>query len=163
MENHLAMPIRPFHPKDQSAVRSLVLTGLGDHFGEIDETMNPDLDDISAAYTANGHLVFVWEEAGRIVATGTMLREAPGIGRIVRISVASDQRGKGIGKAMVAHLLQAARERGDRQVLLETNHDWTDAIGLYRACGFVDQRLEDGDLHMAIDLASVRPASPAVS
>src|SRR5690242_17481186 len=39
--------LRQFAPHDASAMRQLVLAGLGDHFGIIDETMNPDLDDIT--------------------------------------------------------------------------------------------------------------------
>ncbi|CAA9269377.1 MAG: hypothetical protein AVDCRST_MAG93-2561, partial [uncultured Chloroflexia bacterium] len=40
------LAIRPFTPADQKAARDLVLDGLGEHFGWIDTSRNPDLDDI---------------------------------------------------------------------------------------------------------------------
>lgn len=38
--------VRPFETRDQVAARKLILSGLGEHFGFIDERLNPDLDDI---------------------------------------------------------------------------------------------------------------------
>jgi len=40
-----AILIRPFASGNQTAVRALVLAGLKDHFGELDPTLNRDLDD----------------------------------------------------------------------------------------------------------------------
>src|SRR6476469_9443058 len=102
-----SLMFRPFQPSDQAAVRGLVLAGLGDHFGTIDETMNPDLDDIAAAYVALGHLVVVVELEGELAGTGTLMQEEPGAGRLVRMSVKRDLRGRGIGKKLVHHLLAA--------------------------------------------------------
>jgi ribosomal protein S18 acetylase RimI-like enzyme len=144
--------IRPFRGEDQQTVRTLVLAGLGDHFGEIDETMNPDLDDITATYVLPGHRVVVAEYGGAIVGAGTLVEEAVGIGRLVRMSVARGQRGRGIGRKLVSHLLDEARNRGYRRVLVETTDDWQDAIGLYRACGFQTEGFRDGDIHMYLDL-----------
>jgi ribosomal protein S18 acetylase RimI-like enzyme len=145
--------IRDFRPEDQPVVRALVLGGLGDHFGTIDETKNPDLDDIPTAYVAKGSKVIVAELGAEIVGAGTLIEEHPGIGRLVRMSVAKGQRGRGIGRNLVSYLLEEARRRGYRRVLVETTDDWQDAIGLYRACGFQTEGFRDGDIHMYLDLA----------
>ncbi len=42
--------IKPFESEDQEAVQSLILAGLAEHWGEIDPTLNPDLNDIGAYY-----------------------------------------------------------------------------------------------------------------
>ena len=63
--------ISDFRPGDQDEVRSLILTGLGEHWGSIDETVNPDLDDIGAAY-GHGRTIVVRID-GAIVATGTVV------------------------------------------------------------------------------------------
>lgn len=144
--------IRDFRPDDQAIVRDLVLAGLGDHFGQIDETMNPDLDDIDGTYVATGGKVVVAEFAGAIVGAGTLIEEHPGVGRLVRMSVAKGQRGRGIGRGLVGHLLDEARRRGYGRVLVETTDDWQDAIGLYTACGFKTDGFRDGDIHMYLDL-----------
>ncbi len=143
---------RPFRHEDQQAVRALVLAGLGDHFGTIDPTMNPDLDDIWSSYVARGAEVLVIEVGGEIVATGTLAVESPATGRLVRMSVAKSARGQGLGRLLVNRLLDTARERAMTRVLVETNHDWWDAIGLYRACGFQEIGVWSGDRHFALDL-----------
>jgi ribosomal protein S18 acetylase RimI-like enzyme len=147
-----AITIRPFAPADQTATRRLVLNGLGDHFGHIDETMNPDLDDIETHYLIPGHCFVLAERDGTIVGAGALVEESPGTGRLVRMSVDRAHRGRGIGRALVTHLVAEARARGYCRVVIETNDDWWDAIGLYRASGFVEFDRHSGGIHMALEL-----------
>lgn len=148
--------IRVFHPEDQPAARELVLTGLGEHFGTIDYTMNPDVDDIQAHYVETGAQFLVVERDGRLVGTGALVPETPGVGRLVRMSVDRRERGQGIGRALVEELLAEARLRDYHQVVCETTHDWDDAIALYRRTGFRELGVWDGDRHFAIDLVLTR-------
>lgn len=145
--------LRHFAPADQDAVRALVLAGLADHFGELDPTLNHDLDDIAANYVDRGAEVIVAERDGRIIGAGTLMRESPGVGRLVRMSVAREARGQGLGKRLVRHFIEIARARGDHRLLAETNDDWRDAIALYRACGFQDDHVANGEAHFSLDLA----------
>ena len=87
-----------------------------------------------------------------MVATGALVAEDARTGRLVRMSVAHAHRREGLGRLMVAHLLAAARQRGYSHVLLETNADWHDARALYRACGFVEEVLAGGLVHMRLHL-----------
>lgn len=127
---------RPFVAADQAAVRSLILAGLGEHFGHVDETLNPDLDDIAASYLAHGSIFLVAERDGRIIGTGALVPGEDGTGQIVRVSVAPDARRHGIARRIVARLFAVAAARGLTQLLVETNHDWHAAIALYERCGF---------------------------
>src|SRR5690242_11084261 len=102
--------IRPFIRADQAAARRLILDGLAEHFGWLDATLNPDLDDIWAHYVANGALFVVAEIDGVPVGTGALVPEGTG-GRLVRISVAPAQRRRGVGRAVVDDLVRAARAR----------------------------------------------------
>ena len=77
-----------------SAVRSLILAGLGEHFGFVDESMNPDLDDIQTVYVDVGACFVIAEIAGDLAGTGALIEEEPGIGRLVRMSVSPVYRGK---------------------------------------------------------------------
>jgi GNAT superfamily N-acetyltransferase len=128
--------IRHFAPADQTTVRAIVNAGLGEHFGYVDERYNPDLDDITASYLDKGHVFVVAEHAGFIVGTGALVVEDARTGRLVRMSVIPEHRGKGIGRALVQRLIDLARRRGLARLVVETNRDWADATGLYRACGF---------------------------
>jgi GNAT superfamily N-acetyltransferase len=146
--------IRPFDAEDQHTARRLILDGLGEHFGFIDESYNPDINDILATYITAGETFVVAEIDGTIVGTGALITERAGVGRLVRMSVAREQRRQGIGRALVAHLVEQARARGFAQLVLETNQGWHDAIGLYRACGFSEAARTDGLVHMVMDLRS---------
>jgi putative acetyltransferase len=150
------LTIRPFQAADQAAARRLVLTGLGEHFGFIDETANPDLDDIQMHYVDPGHQFVLAEIDGQIIGTGALIEEEPRTGRLVRMSVDANYRGRGIGKTLVRYLIDVARERGYTRLLTETNDDWYDAIGLYRACGFETEGFRDGDIHLWLDLTQVQ-------
>ena len=145
----MGLNIRPFRQVDQPAARSLILAGLADHFGRLDETLNPDVDDIMASYVSPGGEFAIAEIGGELVATGGLAGEGANVGRIVRMSVGQDHRRKGIGRAMVAHLLEAARRRGYANVHVETNHDWPDAVGLYTSCGFIEYNRDDVSVYLA--------------
>lgn len=147
-ENNSLLRLRPFTFYDQAAARALILAGLGEHFGFIDESLNPDLDDIWQSYVQPGHLFLVAELDDCLVGTGALIQETPDTGRIVRLSVSQAQRRAGIGRALLEHLLQAGRERGYRQIVVETNHDWHDAIGLYRRCGFVEYGRDEESVYL---------------
>ena len=148
--------IRPYTRADQAAARRLIRGGLAEHFGLLDETLNPDLDDIWAHYVANGALFVVAEIGGVPVGTGALVPEGSG-GRLVRISVAPEQRRRGLGRALVDHLVGAARARGWPQVLVATNHDWYDAIALYQRYGFREYARDAEEVHMVLDLAALPP------
>ncbi len=112
----MTVTIRAFRPDDQEAARILILAGLGEHFGFIDESMNPDLDDIQRSYKANGAVFVVAEARGGIVGTGALIEKAPETGRLVRMSVSPHHRGKGIGRALVGRLLSEAPREGIYQL-----------------------------------------------
>ncbi|HET7056800.1 MAG TPA: GNAT family N-acetyltransferase [Thermomicrobiales bacterium] len=144
--------IRPFASADQAAVRTLVLAGLQDHWGTLDPTLNPDLNDIADWYASLDGYTVVAEIDDQIVGTGTMHRADDQTGVLVRMSVSRDHRGRGIGKALVSALADRARLRGYSRLVCETTDTWQDAIALYRATGFtiIDQR--NGDYHFEMQL-----------
>ncbi len=148
------MRIRPFEPRDQETARMLILAGLGEHFGWIDETRNPDLDDIAANYIQRGSIFIVAEIDGKLVGTAALIPESKDTGRIVRVSVSQMQRRKGIGRVLVSHLLDAARYKGFAQVRVSTDNGWEDAIGLYGHCGFTEYKRDEIGVYFVRELAA---------
>jgi len=63
--------------------------------------------------------------------------EPPDVGEIKRLFVRPQARKIGAGKALVAAILATARERGYREVKLDTLPSMEGAIALYRSFGFV--------------------------
>jgi ribosomal protein S18 acetylase RimI-like enzyme len=150
--NEDGIEIRLFRPEDQQAAQNVILLGLGEHFGQVDPVLNPDLNNIRKAYLEAGHTFFVADAAGRVVGTGALVRESAHVGRIVRVSVAPTHRRQGIGRAMVGHLLQHSRESGLHTLLVETNTDWYGAIRLYLAHGFQEYERDEQSVHLRLSL-----------
>ena len=67
---------------------------------------------------------------GRVLGTGRLLPD----GHIGRMAVLRQARGTGVGSALLQALMQAARARGDREVVLSAQ---THAVPFYERFGFV--------------------------
>ena len=151
-EKYMEIQIRPFRPLDQEVVKKLILEGLGEHFGRINPDLNPDLNDIHVSYVEAGHYFVVAEIEGEIVGTAALITESPEVGRIVRVTVSQKQRRSGIGRQLVKHLMNKAIKKGFSQILVETNHDWFDAIRLYQRCGFEEYDRDEESVYLSINL-----------
>jgi YbgC/YbaW family acyl-CoA thioester hydrolase len=77
--------------------------------------------------------VVVSNRLGAPVATGRLLREAPGVSKIGRVSVKRSLRGTGVGQLALQALITAATDRGDHEVIL---HAQASATRFYLAQGF---------------------------
>jgi ribosomal protein S18 acetylase RimI-like enzyme len=117
----------------QDAFKWLVLDGMAERWGSVDESLNTDLDDIDIHYGKDCVLVAL--DGPLVVGTGILLLRAPE-GEIVRMSVLRDYRRRGIAKKLLGELLRLASEYGVDRVLVETNAKWTEAQNLYEASGF---------------------------
>ena len=73
---------------------------------------------------------------GMPVATGRLLQQAPGVGRIGRMAVDRALRGSGVGRQLIQALQQAAFERGDRRIVLSAQRS---AEGFYQRLGYVPE------------------------
>lgn len=138
-----AIELRDFERRDQPRVRRLVLEGLGEHWGSIDESLNRDLDDIAASYVSGRTVVALLQ--GEVVGTGTVVSRDASSAEIVRMSVASSCRRSGVGRALVEELIRTARTWSSQRVVLETSSGWTDTIAFYLACGFGTTGVRDGE------------------
>ena len=82
----------------------------------------------------------VWTawEGGQLLGCGALKELTPVHGEIKSMRTADTHRGKGVGRAMLAHLLAVARERGYERVSLETGATpaFLPALRLYESAGF---------------------------
>lgn len=69
---------------------------------------------------------------GEAIGTGRLLPD----GHIGRMAVLRDWRGKGVGRVLLSHLLDAARHRGLEQLVLNAQ---TSAMDFYRRLGFTPE------------------------
>lgn len=148
-----SITLRLFQPADQQAVKSLVLAGLVEHWGVLDASKNPDLDDIAASYASGAFLVACQD--GEIIASGALLPHPEGTAEIVRMSVASNFRRRGIGRMVLDALVEQARRSGCRRIVLETTETWQDAISFYLGYGFHITHHKDGDVFFCMELSRI--------
>lgn len=87
-------------------------------------------------------LIFVGSTNGEIVATAQVTFVTSLVGRgstrmiIEAVQTRTDMRGKGIGALLIAHCLQAGRQRGAASAQLTSNNKRSDAHRFYERLGF---------------------------
>jgi GNAT superfamily N-acetyltransferase len=131
-------------PHNQHEARGLILAGLAEHWGSVDPTLNPELDDMVQSY-GHGRTVVVRGAAGTVVGTATILPRPGNRAEILRMSVATEVRRQGLGRRMVTELLATARQWGADCVVLETTSAWSEVVQFYLSCGFAITHTEAGD------------------
>ena len=146
----MKVEICPFSNAYQEQVRDFILCGLSERWGELDETANPDIDDIESNYGSDNFFIACCD--GRLVGTGGLSAESSSVVRIVRMWIQKDLRRSGIGTMIIQHLLSQARLKKYSRVVLETTSTWSDAISFYQKHGFEIEEYRDGDTHFQINL-----------
>lgn len=143
--------ILSFQPADQPAAKTLILDGLVEHWGVLDESKNPDLDDIGTSY-ADGTFLVAWLD-DEIIGTGAFKPHSARQVEIVRMSIKKELRRQGIGRQMLDELLRRATQAGYAEVILETTETWQDVIDFYLDYGFTITHYLDGDVYFKMRLA----------
>ena len=118
----------------------------------IDEQKIPKEMEWDEADRACVHAVAL-NRLGMPLATGRLLQHAPRVARIGRMASVQALRGSGLGRQVLDALMQAARARGDTEVLL---HAQTSASAFYARAGFAPRGLvfdEAGIAHIEMTRA----------
>jgi YbgC/YbaW family acyl-CoA thioester hydrolase len=112
--------------RDAQAIRTAVF---------VDEQKIPaemEWDEVDASCV---HAVAV-NRFGFPLATGRLLEHVPGVAKIGRMAVVRTMRGSRIGRSVLDALMNAARVRGDREVVL---HAQQSAAPFYARAGFTER------------------------
>jgi predicted GNAT family N-acyltransferase len=92
------------------------------------------------AHDASSLHALAWTAGNAVIGTGRLLpserHAGRSIGHVGRMAVLAPWRGQGAGSAILGALVEAARQRGDREVALAAQ---VQAVGFYRAHGFVEE------------------------
>jgi molybdenum cofactor guanylyltransferase len=129
----LAVEIVPFRPEHTAGFAGLVETTLREFGFEPDPELDGDLGDPGATYAALWIALVDDQVAGSVA-----LRDGgDGVYVLKRMYLDPSQRGRGIGKRLLATALDWARANGAEVVSLDTTERMVAARGLYEAAGFV--------------------------
>ncbi|KAJ7353558.1 acyl-CoA N-acyltransferase [Mycena albidolilacea] len=77
---------------------------------------------------------------GVIVCKQSIHRESANRGYIAMLSVSKDWRKRGIASALVKNSLDAMKEDGVEEIVLETEYDNSAALSLYESLGFIREK-----------------------
>lgn len=114
--------------------------GLETRYGfrlPVQEAVERDLGSIAKFQPPDGRLLLAFED-DVAVGTAAMQRIGPETAEIKRMWVDPSHRRAGTGRAMLDHLIAAARTAGYGRIRLDSPDFMTSAHALYRSRGFVD-------------------------
>src|SRR5262249_14449887 len=92
---------------------------------------------LNPAEVAEGAGAFlVARRGGQAAGCGALRRLAEGVGELKRMYVCPEERGRGIGRRILAVLEAEARALGLRRIVLETGVRQAEALALYEGAGY---------------------------
>jgi ribosomal protein S18 acetylase RimI-like enzyme len=132
--------------RHEADLRALWTTYLEEGATPVKEELGIEMDIPTIVENDLRHLVQFSPPAGRlllavegdaVLGCGCLRRLAPEIAEVKRMYLRPEARGRGIGRQLLAGLLDAARQAGYREARLDSGQFMTDAHSLYRAAGFI--------------------------
>ena len=132
--------IRPARPDDDRAIAAIV-ADVAAEFGYAAVRDDPDLRSIANAYPGGWRQFFVVESDGRVLGCGGFAPLAgsnpnDAIAELRMMYFRPELRGRGAGRTLVRHLLEAMLHAGYRLCYLETATSMAAARKVYEAAGF---------------------------
>lgn len=97
----------------------------------------PSAEEASATFGPPHGLFLVATVDGETVGCGGVQFLDDTTAEIKRMWVGASARGSGLGRRLLAHLEDAARDAGRRRVVLDTNGVLDEALALYRSSGYL--------------------------
>jgi len=126
---------RPFQAGDEVAFRELNEAWISQYFSIEPKDLEVLGDPVEHILRPGGEIVLALL-GDRIVGCCALLAMADGGFELGKMAVAKECRGRGVGKAMLAHAIGRARALGAPRIYLETNTILPNAIHLYESQGF---------------------------
>jgi GNAT superfamily N-acetyltransferase len=129
----LSIASEPFDSSDAKRLIAALDAGLAELYPP-EQRFGPNL---KAQHLEGGRGTFlVARDGGRAVGCGAIRLIDATSAEVKRMYVEPDQRGRGVGRAVLARLEAAAAQLGARRLVLETGTHSPEALALYGRAGF---------------------------
>ncbi len=126
---------RPFAPGDETAFRELNEAWIASNF-VVEEKDREVLNDPSTHILKPGGALVMALRDGVAIGTCALLALGDGSFEVAKMTVSERYRSLGIGKKLLAHVIEYARGTGAKRLYLETNSKLQSAIHVYESLGF---------------------------
>lgn len=134
----MSMPplhLRSFEPSDAAAFRELNEAWIKQYFGLEEHDHDILGDPIASIIQPGGHIFLACAE-GRAIGCCALIVVRPGVYEVAKMAVVEQYRGCGVGRKLLAYVIEQARTLGATLLTLETNDKLANAIHLYESLGF---------------------------
>jgi len=154
--------IETFRPSDQQAFAELNRAWLTE-YGLLEAPDERQLANPVQEIIGPGGQIFVARRSGEVVGTCAVLPHDAAVLELLKLAVAPEAQGLGLGRRLVEACLAYARDRGARRLVLLSNSRLGAALRLYEGLGFrrlplpPDAAYVTADVYMELDLTKLSP------
>jgi len=135
MQALMQITFRQFYPGDGKVFRALNEQWIAKYF-VLEEKDRLTLNDPEKyILKSGGHIYFAMLD-DKIVGCCALIATGQDSYEVAKMAVDESHRNLGIGKTMLAHVIESARTLGARKLTLETNSRLMNAIHVYESLGF---------------------------
>ncbi len=141
----MKLQIRPIEPKDNEAVKHIILAILESYgcIGPGFASSDPEIEDMFTTYALPDARYWVLENSGsgQVIGGGGFSRlkgtsVEEGICELQKLYFLPQARGYGFGKKMLQFCIEEAKNLGYQEMYLETIPEMLEAIAMYQKFGF---------------------------
>jgi len=132
------MPVilRPLQTeRDAHAFRTLNEAWIVQHF-QLEDDDHRTLGDPQGQIVAQGGQVLLAELDDQVVGSVGLFPPEDGVMRLAKMDVADEMQGRGIGRQLLEHAIEQARQQGAHRLVLGSNTQLARAVHLYESIGF---------------------------
>ncbi|KZB64780.1 acetyltransferase [Thalassospira lucentensis] len=137
--------IRPARPSDETAIRDCAISAYQQYVAIIGRKPAPMTADFAAQIMA-GNVHIATDDKNQVVGFIVFYPDDDTTMMLENIAVMPDQKGRGIGKRLMAFCEENARQQGFSHMRLYTNEKMTANLSIYPHLGYVEtgRRTENG-------------------
>jgi ribosomal protein S18 acetylase RimI-like enzyme len=135
--------IIPFTIELKEPVKTLNLEWLQKYF-KVEPKDERVLSNPQEEIIDKGGMIFYAKYADKIVGTVSLLKIDPTTFELSKMAVSNGHQGLGIGKKLIIHCFEVAKEKGIQKLILYSNTSLESAIHLYKCFGFLEIPVEEG-------------------
>lgn len=143
MQKNRNVEIIEFSDEYADAIKTLNYEWLNKYF-KVEKGDELSLNNPKEQIIDKGGYIFYAKLDGEIIGTASLLKKSETVFELGKMAVTEKVQGLGIGKLLLEHCLEFAKEKKIPTLILYSNTSLKSAIHLYRKYEFVEIELEKG-------------------
>ena len=135
--------IIPFSIEYKEPIKTLNLEWLQKYF-KVEPKDEKVLSDPQGEIIDKGGMIFYAQYNNKIIGTVSLIKIDDVTFELTKMAVSDGNQGLGVGKKLMEHCLNEAKDKGIQKLILYSNRKLKPAIHLYESFGFIEIPVEEG-------------------